>query len=145
RPPIAKLTAAETLFDFFSGYTAKVAGPAVGISGPKSPFSACVGQIFLPQHATPYADLLGQKLEECPVVNGWMDNTGWTGGAYGTGSRISLRYTRAMGQAAVRGELAQQDFVPHPNFGVLVPQSCPDVPAEVLNPKDTWGDKTDYD
>lgn len=144
-PPIAKLTTAQAMYHFLSGYTAKVAGTEVGISEPQTTFSACFGKVFLPLHPTRYAELLGQKLEECPDVNVWLVNTGWTGGAYGTGRRISLRYTRAMVQAAVRGELAQQDFVPHPNFGVLVPQSCPDVPAEVLNPKDTWGDKTDYD
>ncbi|MFD1768563.1 phosphoenolpyruvate carboxykinase (ATP) [Sphingobacterium suaedae] len=144
-PPISKLTTAQAMYHFLSGYTAKVAGTEVGICEPQTTFSACFGKVFLPLHPTVYAELLGQKLDTHTDTNVWLINTGWTGGAYGTGQRISLRYTRAMVQAAIQGELTQATFVPHPHFGVLVPQSCPHVPSEMLNPRDAWQDPAAYD
>ena len=96
-------------------------------------------------HPTKYAELLGKKLEEHSDVNVWLVNTGWSGGAYGTGNRMSLKHTRAMITAAMNGELNNVKYVAHPVFGVLVPQSCPNVPAEILNPRDTWSDKEAYD
>lgn len=144
-PPISKLTTAQAMYHFISGYTAKVAGTEVGIREPQSTFSACFGRVFLPLHPTVYAELLGKKLEEHPDVNVWLVNTGWTGGAYGTGKRISLRYTRAMVQAAIGGALDGQIFTPHPYFGVLMPETCPDVPAEILNPRHTWDNGEAYD
>jgi len=144
-PPISKLTKAQAMYHFISGYTAKVAGTEVGVTEPQTTFSACFGRVFLPLHPTKYAELLGKKLEEHSDVNVWLINTGWSGGSYGVGSRMSLKYTRAMITAAMNGELNDVEYVAHPVFGVLVPQSCPNVPAEILNPRDTWTDKEAYD
>jgi phosphoenolpyruvate carboxykinase (ATP) len=144
-PPISKLTKEQAMYQFISGYTAKVAGTEVGVTEPQTTFSACFGRVFLPLHPAEYAELLGKKLEAHPDVNVWLVNTGWTGGAYGTGKRMSLKHTRAMITAALNGELNDVEYVPHPVFGVLVPQSVPNVPAEVLNPRDTWTDKEAYD
>ena len=144
-PPISKLTTAQAMFQFLSGYTAKVAGTEVGVTEPQPTFSACFGRVFLPLHPAKYAELLGKKLESHPDVNVWLINTGWTGGAFGTGKRMSLKHTRAMITAALNGELQRVEYVAHPVFGVLVPQSVPGVPAEVLNPRDTWTDKEAYD
>jgi phosphoenolpyruvate carboxykinase (ATP) len=144
-PPISKLTKSQAMYHFISGYTAKVAGTEVGVTEPQTTFSACFGRVFLPLHPTKYAELLGKKLEEHPGVNVWLVNTGWSGGAYGTGKRMSLKYTRAMITAAMNGELNNVAYEAHPVFGVLVPQSCPNVPAEILNPRDTWADKEAYD
>lgn len=144
-PPISKLTTGQAMYHFLSGYTAKIAGTEVGINEPQSTFSACFGRVFLPAHPTKYAELLGKKLEAHPEVNVWLVNTGWTAGAYGTGKRISLRYTRAMVEAALNGKLTGQTYQTHPTFGVLIPQACPNVPTEVLNPRSTWQDKIAYD
>ena len=144
-PPISKLTKGQAMYHFISGYTAKVAGTEVGVTEPQTTFSACFGRVFLPLHPTKYAELLGKKLEEHPGVNVWLINTGWSGGAYGTGSRMSLKHTRAMITAAMNGELDNVQYEAHPVFGVLTPQSCPNVPAEILNPRDTWTDKEAYD
>ncbi|MFD2968073.1 phosphoenolpyruvate carboxykinase (ATP) [Sphingobacterium bambusae] len=144
-PPISKLTTAQAMYHFLSGYTAKVAGTEIGIKEPQTTFSACFGRVFLPANPTAYATLLGKKLEENPNVNVWLVNTGWTGGSYGEGKRISLRYTRALVSAAIQEQLRDVPFVPHPSFLVLVPQSCPNVPASILNPRDTWSDKEAYD
>ncbi len=144
-PPISKLTKGQAMYHFISGYTAKVAGTEVGVTEPQTTFSACFGRVFLPLHPTKYAELLGKKLEEHSDVNVWLINTGWSGGAYGTGSRMSLKYTRAMITAAMNGELNNVEYKAHPTFGVLVPQSVPNVPAEILNPRDTWADKEAYD
>lgn len=144
-PPISKLTPAQAMYHFLSGYTAKVAGTEVGVVEPQTTFSACFGRVFLPAHPTTYAELLGQKLAERPEINVWLVNTGWTGGAYGIGKRISLKYTRSMIQAALDGELTNQTFKAHPIFGIMVPQSCPNVPPELLDPKNTWDDKPAYD
>src|SRR5690606_9312233 len=144
-PPLSKLTKAQAMFHFISDYTAKVAGTEVGITEPQTTFSACFGRVFLPLHPTQYAELLGQKLEQHPEVNVWLVNTGWTGGKYGEGKRMNLKYTRAMINAAMRGDLDEVEYVPHVVFGVLKPQSCPGVPAEVLNPRTTWADAEAYD
>lgn len=143
-PPISKLTPGQAMYFFISGYTAKVAGTEVGVVEPQATFSACFGAAFLPLHPTKYAELLGKKMRE-NQVNVWLVNTGWTGGPYGVGSRMKLKYTRAMLTAAMEGKLDNVTYINHPVFGVAVPQSCPDVPSEVLNPRDTWADKTQYD
>ena len=144
-PPISRLTTEQAMFQFISGYTAKVAGTEVGVTEPQPTFSACFGRVFLPLHPAKYAELLGKKLEEHKDVNVWLINTGWSGGAFGTGSRMSLKHTRAMITAAMNGELKDVAYVAHPVFGVLVPQTVPNVPSEVLNPRDTWADKEAYD
>lgn len=144
-PPISKLTTSQAMYHFISGYTAKVAGTEVGVTEPQTTFSACFGRVFLPLHPTRYAELLGKKLEADKNVNVWLINTGWTGGAYGTGSRMKLSYTRAMITAAMRGELNDVEYVAHPVFGVLMPTSVPNVPSEILIPRNTWADKEAYD
>lgn len=143
-PPISRLTAGQAMYHFISGYTAKVAGTEAGITEPQTVFSACFGAPFLPLHPTKYAEMLGAKMKESNV-NVWLINTGWSGGAYGTGSRMSLKYTRAMITAALNGELANVDYTTHEVFGLDMPVSCPNVPTEVLNPKQTWADKGAYD
>jgi phosphoenolpyruvate carboxykinase (ATP) len=132
------------MYQFISGYTAKVAGTEAGVTEPKPTFSACFGAPFLPLHPGKYAAMLGKKMQE-NKVNVWMINTGWTGGPYGTGSRMKLKYTRAMITAALEGKLNESAFVNDPIFGMAVPVSCPDVPAELLQPRNTWADKNAYD
>ncbi len=144
-PPISKLTKAQAMYHFISGYTAKVAGTEVGVTEPQTTFSACFGRVFLPLHPTKYAELLGKKLDDDKSVNVWLINTGWSGGAYGTGNRMKLSYTRSMITAAMNGELGGVTYEPHPVFGVLMPTSCPGVPAEILIPRNTWADKEAYD
>ena len=144
-PPISKLTKAQAMYHFISGYTAKVAGTEVGVTEPQTTFSACFGRVFLPLHPTRYAELLGKKLDEHGDVNVWLINTGWTAGSYGVGHRMSLKHTRSMITAAMKGELNSVNFEAHPVFGVLMPQSCPNVPDEILNPRNTWADKEAYD
>jgi phosphoenolpyruvate carboxykinase (ATP) len=144
-PPISKLTKEQAMYHFISGYTAKVAGTEVGVTEPQTTFSACFGRVFLPLHPIRYAELLGKKLEDHSDVNVWLINTGWSGGVYGTGKRISLKYTRAMITAAMKGELTQVNYNAHPVFGILMPESCPGVPAEILNPRNTWSDTEAYD
>jgi phosphoenolpyruvate carboxykinase (ATP) len=143
-PPISKLTPGQAMYHFISGYTAKVAGTEVGITEPQETFSACFGAAFMPLHPTKYAELLGEKMKE-HSVNVWLINTGWSGGAYGVGSRMKLKYTRSMITAAMNGELADVDFKTHNVFGLAMPTSCPDVPTELLSPKDTWADNSKYD
>lgn len=143
-PPISKLTVGQAMFHFISGYTAKVAGTEAGITEPQTTFSACFGKPFLPLHPTKYAELLGEKLKE-NKINVWLINTGWTGGSYGTGERISLRYTRAMITAALSGQLNKVGYIDHPVFGLQMPISCPDVPSEILDPANTWKNKGEYD
>ncbi len=143
-PPIARLTTGQAMYHFISGYTAKVAGTEVGVTEPKATFSACFGAAFMPLHPTRYAEMLGEKMNE-HETRVWLINTGWTGGSYGTGTRMKLKYTRAMITAALNGELDAVDYQDHPVFGVAVPQSCPNVPADILNPQDTWQDKDDYE
>ncbi len=144
-PPISKLTKAQAMYHFISGYTAKVAGTEVGVTEPQTTFSACFGRVFLPLHPAKYAELLGKKLEEHTNVNVWLINTGWSGGAYGTGSRMKLSYTRAMITAAMNGLLDNVAYEAHPVFGVLMPAEVPGVPSEILTPRNTWSDKAAYD
>jgi phosphoenolpyruvate carboxykinase (ATP) len=132
------------MYQFISGYTAKVAGTEAGVTEPKPTFSACFGAPFLPLHPGKYAAMLGKKMQE-NKVNVWMINTGWTGGAYGTGSRMKLKYTRAMITAALDGTLNNSSFINDPVFGMAVPTSCPGVPEELLQPRNTWADKAAYD
>jgi phosphoenolpyruvate carboxykinase (ATP) len=143
-PPISKLTPGQAMYHFISGYTAKVAGTEAGITEPQTTFSACFGKAFLPLHPTQYAELLGDKMKE-HEVNVWLVNTGWTGGAYGSGSRMKLGYTRSMITAALNGDFKQIDFQEHPVFGLMMPVSCPNVPSKILNPRNTWEDKQLYD
>lgn len=143
-PPISKLSKGQAMFHFISGYTAKVAGTEAGVTEPQTTFSACFGKAFLPLHPTKYAALLGKKMEE-NNVNVWLVNTGWSGGAYGTGQRMKLSYTRAMITAALNGQLANVNFETHPIFGLDMPTSCEHVPSEILNPRSTWSDKQSYD
>jgi len=143
-PPISRLTVGQAMYHFISGYTAKVAGTEAGVNEPKATFSACFGSPFMPLHPTKYAEILGEKMEE-QQVNVWLINTGWSGGPYGVGKRIKLRYTRAMITAALEGKLNDVAYEEHPVFGVDMPTSCPDVPAEILNPRNTWEDKDAYD
>lgn len=143
-PPISKLTPGQAMYQFISGYTAKVAGTELGITEPKPTFSACFGAPFLPLHPGKYAEMLGKKMQE-NNVNVWMINTGWTGGPYGIGNRMKLKFTRAMISAALNGELDSIESETHPVFGMAIPKTCPSVPAELLNPRNTWSDTTAYD
>ncbi|MBS1581860.1 MAG: phosphoenolpyruvate carboxykinase (ATP) [Bacteroidetes bacterium] len=143
-PPISKLTPGQAMYWFISGYTAKVAGTEAGVTEPKTVFSTCFGAPFLPLHPTKYADMLGEKMRKHDVRI-WLVNTGWSGGAYGTGERMKLRYTRAMITAALKGELDKVAYKEHPVFGIAFPATCPNVPAEILDPRSTWKDKGAYD
>jgi len=143
-PPISRLTAGQAMYQFISGYTAKVAGTETGITEPKPTFSACFGAPFLPLHPGRYAELLGKKMKE-HGVKVWMINTGWSAGPYGKGSRMKLAYTRSMITAALEGQLDNVEYTTHPVFKMEMPTSCPGVPAEILNPRSTWPDKTAYD
>jgi len=143
-PPISKLSTGQAMFHFISGYTAKVAGTEAGVTEPQLTFSACFGKAFLPLHPTRYAELLGEKLEK-QQVNVWLVNTGWSGGVYGVGKRMKLAYTRAMITAALNGKLEKVAYTEHPVFGLKMPVTCPEVPAEILNPRNTWADQQDYD
>jgi len=142
-PPISRLSTEQAMYQFISGYTAKVAGTEAGVTEPKATFSACFGAPFLPLHPGEYAKMLGCKLKESGAKV-WMINTGWTGGAYGTGKRISLKYTRAMVTAALEGKLDNASFSRHPLFGMEIPDSCPGVPSELLNPQNTWANAEAY-
>ena len=143
-PPISKLNPGQTMYQFISGYTAKVAGTEAGVTEPKATFSACFGAPFMLLHPGKYAEMLGKKMKE-HNVKVWMINTGWSGGAYGIGKRIKLDYTRAMISAALQGKLDHVDYKPHPVFGVEMPEYCPDVPVDLLNPRNTWPNQNAYD
>lgn len=143
-PPISKLTPGQAAYHFISGYTAKVAGTEAGVTEPQPNFSACFGAPFMPLHPTKYAEMLSKKMKDADVKV-WLINTGWTGGPYGTGHRMKLSYTRAMITAALNGELDNVEYVNHSVFGIAQPQSCPNVPSEILNPRNTWEDKGLYD
>lgn len=143
-PPISRLTKEQAMYHFMSGYTAKVAGTEVGITEPTTTFSACFGKAFLPLHPAKYAELLGEKLEGSDI-NVWLVNTGWSGGSYGVGSRMKLSYTRAMITAALEGKLNNVKYETLPVFDLQFPTSCENVPAEILNPRETWTDKAAYD
>jgi len=144
-PPISKLTKGQAMYYFISGYTAKVAGTEAGVTEPQATFSSCFGQVFLPLHPTKYAEMLGHKLAENPDVNVYLINTGWTGGAYGVGKRISLPHTRALITSALEGKLNNVEYTQDPIFGLNIPSSCEGVPSEILNPRNTWSDKEAYD
>ena len=143
-PPISKLTPAQASYHFISGYTAKVAGTEEGITEPVTAFSACFGAPFMPLHPGVYAKMLAEKMEKSGA-NVWLINTGWSGGEYGTGSRIKLKYTRAMIHAALDGWLVDAEYKTHDVFGLAMPTSCHDVPDEILDPRNTWSDKDAYD
>lgn len=143
-PPISKLTKEQAMYHFLSGYTSKLAGTERGITKPEATFSTCFGAPFLPRTPETYASMLGEKIE-MDNVDVFLVNTGWTGGSYGTGSRMKLRYTRAMVEAALQGELSNADTEIDPVFGLAMPVRCPGVPDELLNPRHAWEDKDSYD
>ena len=143
-PPVARLSPEQAMYHFLSGYTAKVAGTEKGIKEPEATFSTCFGAPFMVLHPGVYADLLGKKVSQHNAAC-WLINTGWSGGPYGVGKRMKIGYTRAMIRAILSGQLAEVETTPDPIFGVKVPNSCPDVPAEVLQPRNTWADKGAYD
>ncbi|WP_053971099.1 phosphoenolpyruvate carboxykinase (ATP) [Mangrovimonas sp. ST2L15] len=145
-PPISKLTPAQAAYHFISGYTAKVAGTEAGVVEPQPSFSACFGAPFMPLHPTKYAEMLSKKMKEAGV-NVWLVNTGWTGGPYGVGTRMKLKYTRAMINAVLNGDLGlynYDDYHIHSVFGVAQPRHCPGVPSEVLSPRTTWNNDKAY-
>lgn len=145
-PPIAKLTSAQAMYHFLSGYTSKLAGTERGITAPKATFSACFGKPFLPLPATVYAEMLGERLRKHQAkASVYLVNTGWSGGPYGVGKRIPIKYTRAMITAALNGDLDHVTYHPDPIFKVLVPDAVPGVPAVILNPRTTWSDPDAYE
>jgi phosphoenolpyruvate carboxykinase (ATP) len=144
-PPLSRLTPEQAMYHFLSGYTAKVAGTERGLGHePQATFSACFGAPFLPLFPRRYADLLGEKLRR-HGTEAWLVNTGWTGGRYGQGRRISLSHTRALVEAVLTGALHGAPMEVDPVFGLAYPRACPHVPAEILNPRDTWPDPSVYD
>lgn len=145
-PPISKLTPSQAAYHFISGYTAKVAGTEAGVKEPIPSFSACFGAPFMPLHPAKYAEMLSRKMKDSGV-NVWLVNTGWTGGPYGVGTRMKLKYTRAMVNAVLNGDLglySYDDYHIHSVFGVAQPRSCPGVPTDVLSPRTTWNDDKAY-
>ena len=142
-PPVSKLTPGQAAYHFISGYTAKVAGTEAGITEPVPSFSACFGAPFMPLHPTVYAEMLSNKMQEAGV-NVWLINTGWSGGPYGVGSRIKLKYTRAMITAILEGKMDNVEFEQHPIFGLFMPKTCPNVPEDILDPMNTWENKSAY-
>ncbi|MCA9836683.1 MAG: phosphoenolpyruvate carboxykinase [Trueperaceae bacterium] len=143
-PPIAKLTEEQAMYYFLSGYTAKLAGTERGVNEPKATFSACFGSPFMPLKANVYGELLVKKIKE-NTTDVWLVNTGWTGGPYGIGQRMPIAYTRAIINSALEHRLDKVSFNDDNLFGLAIPESCPGVPAEVLNPRNTWNDKAAYD
>ncbi len=143
-PPISKLTPGQAAYHFISGYTAKVAGTEAGITDPVTVFSACFGAPFMPLHPTRYAKMLSEKMQ-ATGVNVWLINTGWSGGEFGVGERMSLKITRALITAAMEGQLDCVEYDTHRVFGLYMPKTCPNVPDNVLNPRNTWGSREAYD
>lgn len=143
-PPIARLDTEQAMAHFLNGYTARVAGTEHGIAEPQAVFSPCFGAPFLPLPPRVYAQMLGEKLQRHQATV-WLINTGWSGGPYGVGQRMALPYTRALIQAVLTGAIADVPFAKDPYFGLCVPQLCPGVPHEVLNPRQTWADPVAYD
>ena len=143
-PPVAKLSPEQAVYHFLSGYTAKVAGTEKGITEPSVTFSTCFGAPFMVLPPTVYAELLREKIAQHNVAV-WLINTGWSGGPYGIGQRMEIAYTRAIVHAALDGVLDGIPTVPEPFFGLSIPTSCPGVPDEVLNPRNTWEDQAAYD
>ena len=145
-PPISKLTPSQAAYHFISGYTAKVAGTEAGVNEPTPSFSACFGAPFMPLHPTRYAEMLSEKMQEAGV-NVWLVNTGWSGGQYGVGRRMPLKYTRAMITAVLEGKLKDytyEDYHIHSVFGVAQPRTCPGVPSALLSPRKTWNNDDAY-
>jgi phosphoenolpyruvate carboxykinase (ATP) len=143
-PPLSRLTPEQAMYHFLSGYTARVAGTEAGVREPQATFSTCFGAPFMPRHPTVYATMLRDRIA-AGRVRCWLVNTGWSGGAYGTGRRMSIRHTRALLRAALDGALDRVTMRPDPAFGLLVPEACPEVPEEVLLPRNAWADKRTYD
>jgi phosphoenolpyruvate carboxykinase (ATP) len=144
-PPIARLTSNQALYQFISGYTSKIAGTEVGLGKePEITFSACFGGPFMVHHPYKYAELLKHKIERYNATC-WLVNTGWVGGPYGIGKRISIKHTRALLNAALSGKLADVQYKQDPIFGFEVPLTCPDVPTDVLDPSSSWHDKKEYE
>lgn len=143
-PPVSKLSIKQATYYFLSGYTAKISGTEAGVTAPKATFSACFGEAFLPLNPVVYAEMLGKKLED-HQARVWLINTGWTGGPYGKGKRIDLKYTRAIIAAALNGSLDEVNYAEHPVFGLNMPLSCPEVPDAVLCPRTSWPDVHAYD
>lgn len=143
-PPMARLTKDGAIYHFLSGYTSKLAGTERGVTKPKETFSTCFAGPFLPRPAKVYAEMLGKKIEQYKT-RVYLINTGWTAGPYGIGSRIKIQYTRAMVKAAINGEIEKYEFVHDEIFNLDVPVQCPGVPAEILNPRNTWSEKDAYD
>lgn len=142
-PPISKLTKEQAMYHFMSGYTSKLAGTERGIKEPEATFSTCFGAPFMPMNPSVYAKMLGERIEK-HKVNVYLVNTGWSGGSYGVGKRMKLAYTRAMVTAAINNDLSNVEYKAHPIFKILVPKECPNVPKEILNPENTWGNKEEY-
>lgn len=143
-PPIAKLTQDQAMYHFISGYTAKVAGTEKGVTEPAATFSACFGAPFMMRHPSVYAQLLANKIDK-HRSGCWLVNTGWTGGAYGVGSRMKIEHTRALLKAALSGALEKVEMQTDPLFGFQVPSEAPGVPQEILNPRETWPNPSEYD
>ena len=143
-PPIAKLTPDQAMYHFLSGYTARVAGTEIGVTEPEATFSTCFGAPFMPRHPSVYGNLLKERIAK-GGVDCWLVNTGWTGGKYGTGTRMPIKATRALLNAALDGTLATGQFQRDPNFGFMVPVAVAGVDTAILNPRDTWADKSEYD
>ncbi|PZQ59000.1 MAG: phosphoenolpyruvate carboxykinase (ATP) [Sphingomonas taxi] len=143
-PPIAKLTPDQAMYHFLSGYTARVAGTEIGVTEPDATFSTCFGAPFMPRHPSVYGNLLKERIAR-GGVDCWLVNTGWTGGKYGTGHRMPIKATRALLNAALDGSLNDAEFRTDPNFGFKVPVSVPGVDTAILDPRETWANKADYD
>jgi phosphoenolpyruvate carboxykinase (ATP) len=143
-PPVSKLTPAQAMYHFISGYTAKVAGTEMGVKEPQATFSACFGAAFLVWHPAKYAELLAEKIRK-HNAQAWLVNTGWSGGGYGVGERMHLDWTRSIIDAIHDGTLTQFRETPDPVFGLKIPEKCPGVPDEILNPKNTWSNPQAYD
>ncbi|MGX8680261.1 MAG: phosphoenolpyruvate carboxykinase (ATP), partial [bacterium] len=143
-PPISKLSQNAAMYQFVAGFTSKVAGTERGIKKPQPTFSTLFGEPFMPLSPEYYAKMLGERIAS-GETNVYLVNTGWSGGPYGVGSRMKLSYTRAMVTAALNGTLEEVEYVHDERFNLEIPQSCPDVPSEILNPKDTWADQDEYE
>ena len=143
-PPIARLTPAQAMYHFLSGYTAKVAGTEKGVTEPQATFSTCFGAPFMPRHPSVYGNMLRKLIDE-HGVDCWLVNTGWTGGAHGTGSRMPIAATRALLSAALDGNLRDAEMRRDPIFGFDVPVAVEGVDQAILNPRETWADKAAYD
>ncbi|MES2056129.1 MAG: phosphoenolpyruvate carboxykinase (ATP), partial [Pseudomonadota bacterium] len=143
-PPISKLTPDQAMYHFLSGYTARVAGTEIGVTEPSATFSTCFGAPFMPRHPSVYGNLLKERIAK-GGVDCWLVNTGWTGGKYGVGKRMPIKATRALLNAALDGSLNDAEFRTDPNFGFKVPIAVAGVDSAILDPRETWSNKADYD